>query len=427
MLGLTDTRRATGRASAGAVRLLGAAAVVSLGTALAVPSSASAASPHAVLPVSARAAAPRAEGPVGGPLLAATGLVLAPASRTVAAPPNVAEAYLLADLDSGKVLVAKAPHKKLRPASTQKTLTAITLMPRLDPKQLYTPNRQDTSAEGTHVGVVERATYTVDDLFHALLLASGNDSASALANANGGWDKTLAEMAAEAVRLKAFDTTAKNPSGLDAPGQYTSAYDLALIGRQAMRIPQFVATAGAASYDFPGSMPRAGQKRATYKIYTQNRLLLHGYPGAIAGKTGYTTQARRTFWVTAKQGDRTLLVTMLNINVGTEAGARALLNWGFRYADRLNPVGELVEPDQPSAEGATQPAGNPATAPDGTVAAAAGGSVNAPGGSGSTWLWLIVLLGVGGAVLVGLRARTVARERARVAQRARERRTQYYG
>ena len=173
-------------------------------------------------------------------------------------------------------------------------------------------------------------------------------------------------------------------------------------------------------------MPRAGQKRATYKIYTQNRLLLHGYPGTIAGKTGYTTQARRTFWVTAKQGGRTLLISMLNINLGTEAGARALLNWGFRYADRLNPVGELVEPDQPSSEGATEPAGNPATAPDGTVAAAAGGSVNAPRGSGSAWLWLIVLLGVGGAVFVGLRARTVARERARVAQRARERRTQYY-
>ena len=92
-----------------------------------------------------------------------------------------AASYLLADLTTGEVLAAKDPHGRLRPASTLKILTALTLLPELDPAAVYTAQWEDANAEGSRAGLVPDATYTVHNLFQALFLVSGNDAASALA------------------------------------------------------------------------------------------------------------------------------------------------------------------------------------------------------------------------------------------------------
>ncbi len=97
-----------------------------------------------------------------------------------------------------------------------------------------------------------------------------------------------------ALDLGALDTTARNPSGLDAPGQFSSAYDMALLTRHAMARADFREYAGTVKSQFPGKMPRAGKVRKTFEIYTQDRLLLN-YRGAIGVKTGWTTKARGTF------------------------------------------------------------------------------------------------------------------------------------
>ena len=193
------------------------------------------------------------------------------------------------------MLAAKDPHGRLRPASTLKILTALTLLPELDPATVYTAQWEDANVEGSRAGLVPDATYTVDNLFQALFLVSGNDAASALANAAGGVPQTVAAMNATAKSLGALDTTVRNPSGLDAPGQYTSAYDLAVIARTAMArrgLPRLRRPRSRRSS--PGKMPRAGKVRKTFEIYTQDRLLLN-YRGAIGVKTGWTTKARGTF------------------------------------------------------------------------------------------------------------------------------------
>jgi D-alanyl-D-alanine carboxypeptidase (penicillin-binding protein 5/6) len=193
-----------------------------------------------------------------------------------------AASWLLADLTTGEVLATKAPHRRLPPASTLKTLTAVTLLPRLDPDKVYRARWSDVSAEGSHVGLVVGGTYTVHDLFNGMLLPSGNDAASALAHANGGWPKTLGQMNAEARRLGAHDTVAKNPSGLDQPGQVSSAYDLALIARAGLARDDFAEYVSTISADFPGQMPKKkGKKRPTYRIYNQNDLLYNGFQGAV--------------------------------------------------------------------------------------------------------------------------------------------------
>ena len=252
-------------------------------------------------------------------------------------PKIAATSWVLADLTTGQILAAKAPHLKHPPASTLKTLTALTLIPQLDPKKVYRGSLSDVTVEGSRAGLVVNGTYTVDDLFYALLLPSGNDAARALAHANGGIGKTVAQMNEEARHLQALDTLARSPHGLDTPKQVSSSYDLALIARAAMQLPQFRTYVSTLRYDFPGKMPKAGQKRKTFELWNQNPLLREGYRGVLGVKTGYTTLAGRTFVGAAKRGNHTLVVTLMGITEPSVDAASKLLTWGFHEEAHVTP------------------------------------------------------------------------------------------
>ncbi|MDQ1617394.1 MAG: hypothetical protein QOJ60_3333, partial [Actinomycetota bacterium] len=169
--------------------------------------------------------------PVGGPLLGTRGVVVLGTGATTRLPRLTAASFLLADLTTGDVLAAKNPHGRLRPASAQKILTAITVLPRLDPDAVYRARWADANAVGSRVGIVPDATYTVRNLLEGMFLMSGNDAARALAEAAGGVHRTVAAMNVKAQELGALDTHVVNTSGLDAKGQVSSAYDLALFAR----------------------------------------------------------------------------------------------------------------------------------------------------------------------------------------------------
>lgn len=346
---------------------------------------------------------------VGGERLASDGLVLdAPGAQPL--PQIGAAAWVLADLDTGEVLAARNPHGRFRPASTMKILTALTVLPQLAPESTYTVQFEDANAEGSKVGIVPDATYTVRNLFEALFLVSGNDAAHALANAaggDGGVARTVARMNEVARSLGALDTKAVNPSGLDAPGQLTSAYDLAVISRAAMQREDFRAYVATVKSQFPGAMPKPGKVRKTYEIYTQDRLLLN-YRGAIGVKTGWTTKARGTFVGAATRNGRTLVATVLHTDNDSWREAGALLTWGFRNAGMAEPVGTLDA--VPAATSDTR-AGAP------TAASASSSAATAGAGDGLPW-WLqvpIVLLGV----VAALRARVLLRARLRAVRRRR--------
>ncbi|HEU5456901.1 MAG TPA: peptidase M15, partial [Nocardioides sp.] len=120
---------------------------------------------------------------VGGERLASMGVVV-DLPPGVPAPPALRNvSWLLADLDTGEVVAAKAAHARLLPASTLKTLTALTLIPRVDARRSYTATAADANADGTRVGLLPGQSYTGGQLFSALLMASGNDAAYALARA----------------------------------------------------------------------------------------------------------------------------------------------------------------------------------------------------------------------------------------------------
>ncbi len=265
----------------------------------------------------------------------AAGSVGEPQSVPSAVPRVAAAAFVVADVGTGEVLAARAPHRRLPPASTLKLLTVLTAVRGYDPATVVRALPRDTAVECSCVGVRPGRSYRLDALLMASVLASGNDAATAATEAAGGTAGMLRAMRATAYDLRAGDTRPGTPSGLDAPGQATSAYDLALIVRAGLADPRFRRYFTARSTRFG---PIGGP---TITLVNQDPLYRSSYPGRIGGKYGWTTPARYTFAGAARRGGRTLVVTLLGADAGYAASATALLDWGFARAG-ARPVGSLV-------------------------------------------------------------------------------------
>ena len=202
-------------------------------------------------------------------------------------------------------------------------------------------SKQATSTVPNVVGLVAGRAYQVSDLFTALLTISANDAAIALTQATGSFSEGMALINAEARHLQADDTVAVEPNGLDAPGQHTSAYDLALIARQALKLPAFL------RYDQTISQRFVVARHKAVELYNQNSLLTT-YPGAVGGKIGWTSAAGATYVGMATRHGVTLIVTLLHCPALTEIdSAKKLLNWGFAADGKVTAVGTLVGPLRP--------------------------------------------------------------------------------
>lgn len=276
---------------------------------------------------------------VGGAGLASPGIAVHyPASGAIRLPRVPASAYVIADAKTGQVLAAKDAHGLFPPASTLKMLTAITLIPRLNPNATVLATQQAADTEEYDVGLVAGHRYQVSDLFNALLLISANDAAVALTQATGSLAKGMAMINAEAHHLRAYDVVAKQPNGLPAAGQVTSAYDQALIARQALAIPAFMKYDSTRTAAFPITPKR------TVPLVNQNTLLTD-YRGGIGGKIGWTEAAEATYIGMARRNGTTLIVTVLHCTSLQEVtSGEKLLNWGFAMDGKVRPVGELVSP-----------------------------------------------------------------------------------
>jgi serine-type D-Ala-D-Ala carboxypeptidase (penicillin-binding protein 5/6) len=299
---------------------------------------------------------------VGGDALATDGLAVPPG---VPAPPAVtATTWLVADLDSGEVLGGCGPHVYQTPASVQKLLLTATVMPHLDPKKTIKVQASDLEIEpgSSAVGLVNGGSYPIATLWLGLILNSGNDAANALARlggGRGGAPATVQAMNDEAKRLGALQTHAVTPSGLDGTGQFTSAYDLALIARVCFGIPDF----GKYALTKVAQMPaQKSLKKGGFQFQNENRLIFN-YPGALGGKTGFTKLARHSYVGAAQRNGRRLVVTLLgaenNPLKGWQQGA-ALLDWGFKLPADAS-VGKLVEPT-PADAATNSTEGTPAAA-----------------------------------------------------------------
>ena len=278
--------------------------------------------------------------PVGGDALAGCGVIVAAGTPPVPADVS-ADAWLVADLDSGNVIAARDPHGRHRPASIIKVLIAMVAINELPLNKVIDGTQEDANAEGTKVGVDVGGRYTVNDLLHGLLMHSGNDAAHSLAVALGGMDVTMQKINQLAYKLGGHDTRAATPSGLDGPGMSTSAYDMGLFYRYAFNNPTFANIVATRTYNFPGHGEAPG-----YELENDNKLLLN-YPGALGGKTGFTDDAQQTFVGAANHDGRRLVSVLLHGSrepiAPWEQSAR-LLDYGFATAPDTR-IGTLIDPD----------------------------------------------------------------------------------
>ena len=340
---------------------------------------------------------------VGGARLGTGGLALPPKAKPL--PKDIsARGWVIADLDTGDVLAARNPHGRYPPASTLKWLTALTLLPKLDKHKRVVCSYADVDVDGTRVGLVQYGRYSVDLLFQAMLMASGNDAANTLARVAGSVPSTVAAMNATARSIQAYDTHAATPSGLDGPHQLTSAYDLALIGRADLARADFRKYTAQKL----GTIPAQGTKYHSFQFANDNKLL-YNYRGAFGGKNGFTDAAHHSFIGAAKHGDRRLIVTMMYgehkpDNISAQAGR--LLDWGFALPRTAAPVGSLVAA---AGTAGTPSASAPASASGSPAAAAAHRDA---AGSGNPTSAIALLLAAALAVLLGALAVRVVRRRA---------------
>jgi serine-type D-Ala-D-Ala carboxypeptidase (penicillin-binding protein 5/6) len=296
---------------------------------------------------------PRPASALGGAELARPGLhVSVPAG--VAAPPALrAAAWIVADLSTGDVLAACNAHVPLAPASTLKILTALALHGRIDTNKTYVATDADARVDGTRVGLSPGSRYTVGDLWHGLLMGSGNDTANALASLAGGTEEAARLMTATAHSLGAGDTVVRNTSGLDAPGQVTSVYDLALFGRALLEDPTLAGLVRTKMYRFPAKGTTFGRTRKSYQIQNHDRLL-YNYPGATGIKNGYTEAAGASFVGSATRNGHSYVVALLKTDVNSWKLSASLLDWAFATGGRAAPVG-VLDPTPVPASGSTVP------------------------------------------------------------------------
>ncbi|MEU0494284.1 D-alanyl-D-alanine carboxypeptidase family protein [Mycobacterium sp. NPDC006124] len=243
-------------------------------------------------------------------------------------PSGPAPAWIVADLDSGRILAGRDEYVTHPPASTIKVLLALVVLDELPLDATVVANEADATTECNCAGVTAGHTYTTRDLLDGLLLVSGNDAANTLAHMLGGTDVAVTKMNAKALQVGATGTRAGSPSGLDGPGidGYTTPHDLAVIFRAALQNPVFTAITSSPTATFPGA-------DGPVTLYNQDELLGR-YPGMLGGKTGFTDPARKTFVGAAERNGHRLVVAMM-YGLVVEGGptywdqASGLLDWGF--------------------------------------------------------------------------------------------------
>ena len=243
---------------------------------------------------------------------------LLPASARAAEAPEVsAEAAVVAELETGRVLYEVNGHRPMKAASTVKILTGLLALENLDPAAEVTVRPEWTGREGSSMYLRAGETVTVSDLLYGLLLVSGNDAAMALACAVSGSEEAFVErMNARARELGMADSVFTDASGLRAEGHQVTARDMAALACAAMKNPHFRAIVSTKTAVAAG------------RTMQNHNKLLWRCEGAVGVKTGYTKAAGRTLVSCAERDGLTLVCVTLNAPRDWE-DHEALLDWGF--------------------------------------------------------------------------------------------------
>ncbi len=211
------------------------------------------------------------------------------------------------DAQTGTVLYEKNGYKTHSMASTTKIMTALLALENAKPDEVVTVSKNAAGTEGSSMYLANGETLTMQDLLYGLMLQSGNDAAIAIAEHVGGSVENFAKMMTNrAHSIGAKNTAFKNPNGLDAEGHYTTAYDLALITKEALRNPDFAEIVATKKKTLPKD------EDSNARSFANHNKLLSLYPGCIGVKTGFTKKTGRCLVSAATQNHTTLICVTLN-------------------------------------------------------------------------------------------------------------------
>ena len=241
------------------------------------------------------------------------------------------KAYVL-DAVSGRVLYEKQPDARSLIASTTKIMTALIVCEQCNVLDRMRIPKEAVGIEGSSMYLREGEVLTLQELLYGLMLSSGNDAAVALAIYCGGTVEGFAELMNDKARVLGLTGTHfENPNGLDSPGHYSTARDLAVLAAYAMENPIFYKTVSAKNV-------KVGQR-----YLTNHNKLLWRVEGADGVKTGFTKAAGRILVSSATRGGRRLIAVTINAPDDWNDHT-AFLEEGFsRYAQkRIVSAGQTV-------------------------------------------------------------------------------------
>lgn len=255
-------------------------------------------------------------------------------------PPSVSSrAALLMEWQTGTILFQKNAFQRMHPASLTKIMTALLAleMGRLEDKVVI--SKEAASQPGSSMYLKEGEAFTLEDLLYGLMLNSGNDAAWAIAEhlGNGSEAAFIDLMNKRAMEIGAINTRFQNPHGLTDPNHYTTAFDLALIARTAMRHPFFKQLVSTKEKDVIDA-----ERKVKLSLANTNRLLWMNL-GADGIKTGTTEAAGECLVASATRADMRLLVCILD-SYDRWGDAAKLFEYGFENyrVARIASAGEVI-------------------------------------------------------------------------------------
>lgn len=257
------------------------------------------------------------------------------------------ESAILIDANTLETLYEKNSHSQLYPASTTKIMTAILAIELGNLDDVITIDQEVVNlTDGSHIALEPGEKLTLEQLLNALLIASANDSALAIAkHISGDINSFIQLMNNKAKELGALNTNFVNPNGLHDDLHVSSTYDLALIAKYAMDNDIFKNIV--ANYNY--TIPITNKKTEPRNLYSKNKLL-HGnqkikiaeesvpikYPGANGIKTGYTSVSKNCLVSSVEKDGRNFISVVLKSNgLNIYSDTHKLFNYGFENFDTV--------------------------------------------------------------------------------------------
>ncbi len=242
------------------------------------------------------------------------------AGKSTNSPIVNATAAIVMDMDSGRILYSKNAESRRAIASTTKIMSAIVALENGNLDDIVTVSKRAAAIRGSSINLKVDEKLTLREMLYGMMLNSGNDAAIAVAEHIGGSVENFVSMMNDkAEELGLTETSFKSPHGLDAPGHYSTAKELALLTQYAIKNPEFSKIVSTLSMQIQGR-----------SLYNTNEML-GNYPGVDGVKTGYTGQAGRCLVCSATRDNWKIITVVLGCPTRTARAesSRKVLDYAF--------------------------------------------------------------------------------------------------